>query len=417
MSWISTLYFAQGIPYITVMTISVIMYKKMGVSNTDIALYTSWLYLPWVIKPVWSPLVDILKTKRYWILAMQLLIGAGLAGVGLMLPLPAFFRYSLVFFWLLAFSSATHDIAADGFYMIALDEVNQAKYVGIRSTFYRASTIFGQGLLVIIAGLLEEKTGSITYSWTLSFLILSALFLAFFLYHTRRLPLAEKKNIGDGLSVSYVLREFWQTFKTFFSKPQIMVSLLFLLFYRLPEALIVKLLNPFLLDPIEKGGLGLSTKMVGLVYGTFGIVGLTLGGILGGLAASRGGLKKWLWPMAWSVLLPCSLYLILSLYQPTSIALISIFIVIDQFGYGFGFTAYMLYMMYFSEGKSKTAHYAICTGFMALGMMLPGMVAGKIQELVGYTGFFWVVMACCIPSIVVTALVKVDPSYGTKSRE
>ena len=416
LSWISTLYFAQGIPYIAVMTISVILYKKMGINNTDIAFYTSWLYLPWVIKPIWSPLVDILKTKRYWILTMQLLIGAGLAGVGLMLPLPDFFRWSLVFFWLLAFSSATHDIAADGFYMLALDEVNQAKYVGIRSTFYRAATIFGQGILIIITGLLEKATGNIPYAWSITFFILAGLFVLFFFYHRVILPKPEKSDLTNAPTYSSVMKGFWETFRSFFMKKQIVVAILFMLFFRLPEALVVKLLNPFLLDPVEVGGLGLSTTQVGLVYGTYGILGLTIGGILGGLVASRGGLRKWLWPMTLSILIPCSLYLFLAIYQPTSIALISFCVVLDQFGYGFGFTAYMLYLMYFSDGESKTAHYAICTGFMALGMMLPGMVAGKLQEMVGYEGFFWAVMICCIPSLIVTALVKIDPAYGTRHK-
>lgn len=414
-AWVSTLYFAEGIPYVAVMTITVIMYKRLGIGNADIALYTSWLYLPWVIKPFWSPLVDIIKTKRWWIVSMQLLIGIGLAGVAFVLPLESFFQYSLAFFWLVAFSSATHDIAADGFYMIALDQVDQAKFVGIRSTFYRIATVFGQGILVMLVGMLERYTGKIAYSWMITFFVLSGLFIFFHLYHNAVLPRKEKiSEDAEKPTMSYVLRGFGETIKTFFTKKYLLQAILFMLLFRLPEALIVKMLNPFLLDPIEVGGLGLSTEQIGLAYGTFGILGLTIGGILGGYVASKGGLKKWLWPMALSLLLPCSLFLLLAIFQPTQFWIISLAIVIDQFGYGFGFTAYMLYLMYFSEGEHKTSHYAICTGFMALSMMLPGMVAGYIQEAVGYVNFFWIVMACCIPSILVTASLKVDPKYGTK---
>lgn len=611
-AWIPSLYLAEGLPYVAVMTISVIMYKRMGISNTDIALYTSWLYLPWVIKPFWSPFVDLLKTKRWWIVSMQILIGAAFAGIAFMIPVPFFFQATLAFFWLLAFSSATHDIAADGFYMIALDSNTQAKFVGIRSTFYRIATIMGQGVLIILAGflesttgmepmmvnvqvnpeytettmlvdvpenieaiagemhfvvgneelqigtfgvdkaelsaflnevdrlnaeagfiVLEEKTpfdsaqgpvksswwsshvaqplghwikenfgeqrdvvvesvfagnvgvvpvwlskqpdaekeivlntnmhrgdksislirgerfvftdanwnkpaylvfqidpklnvasttefkglsGNITFAWSITFAILAALFILFGVYHKISLPRTEVVLADAHVTAKTILNDFVQTFVSFFQKPGVGTAIFFMLTFRFSEAQALKLITPFLLDSRDIGGLGLTTGDVGFVYGTVGIIALTLGGIIGGLAASRGGLKKWLWPMTLSMLLTIATFVYLSFSQTESMLVINICIAIEQFGYGFGFTAYMLYLIYFSEGEQKTAHYAICTGFMALGMMIPGMFAGWMQELLGYNHFFIWVMICSILPIIAVALLKVDPEYG-KAKE
>ena len=604
-SWVPSLYYAQGIPYVIVMTVSVIMYKRMGVSNADIALYTSWLYLPWVIKPFWSPIVDLFKTKRWWIVTMQLIVGAGLAGVAFTLPLPNFFQYSLAFLWLLAFSSATHDIAADGFYMLGLSQGQQSYFVGIRSTFYRLAMITGQGLLIILAGFFEvftgqepvrftveaspqhtevlkgpeipeitendeltfvisheqlqlateliskkeadsikkwvaaanmangfvlpdpelekgpswwarsisqpmgtwlrdrlgrteeadpileqyrgnmgligirlsedpgegreiilntdfrrgdasiklehgerleftsdnwDKTawmliqldhrldraasayfegrsGNIPFAWSITFAILAGLFLCFFLYHKFFLPRpASDKAIiqDDGQGVFY---EFFQTFGSFFRKKNIGPALGFLLLFRLGEAQLVKMASPFLLDARQIGGLGLTTGDVGLIYGTIGILALTLGGILGGIMASRKGLKFWILPMTFAINLPNLMYVYLSFAQPESFWLISGSVAIEQFGYGFGFTAYMLYMIYFSEGKHKTAHFAICTGLMALGMMLPGMISGWIQEIIGYQNFFVWIMLCTIPGFLVIRFLKIDKSFGIKEKK
>lgn len=602
-AWIPSLYLAEGLPYVAVMTISVIMYKRMGISNTDIALYTSWLYLPWVIKPFWSPFVDLLKTKRWWIVTMQLFIGAGLAGIAFTIPLPFFFQATLAFFWLLAFSSATHDIAADGFYMLGLDTNQQAKYVGIRSTFYRIATIFGQGLLIILAGFVESSSGSepvkimveaspqytqstmylpeitntglkdgeihfiqnqeviqigtqglnkdslqlfinsvkasnqengfiakeeqkaeaekkegvwttnvskpfgtwikenfgekretvvsdlsgnvavaaiklsqkpeqdkeivlnttmdngdksislihgerlvfnesnwdksayilfqidpklvtdskaefkglsgnIPFAWSLTFFVLAGLFIFFSFYHRLALPRPDSDKPHLHQSAGSIIKEFGTTLITFFKKPQALAAIFFMLTFRFSEAQLLKLINPFLLDPKDAGGLGLTTGEVGFVYGTIGILGLTLGGILGGIIASKGGLKKWIWPMTLSMLLTSAVFLYLSYSQTNNLFIINFCIFAEQFGYGFGFTAYMLYLMYYSEGKHKTAHYAICTGLMALGMMLPGMFAGWLQEMLGYSHFFIWVMVCSIVPIIAVALLKIDPNYG-----
>ena len=399
------------------MTISVIMYKRLGISNTDIALDTSWLYLPWVIKPFWSPFVDLLKTKRWWVVTMQMLVGAGLAGVAFTLPTDFFFQASLAVFWLVAFSSATHDIAADGYYMLALEPHEQAFFVGIRSTFYRISTIAGQGILVMIAGALETSTGKIPMSWSITFFIMAGLFIAFCLYHKFILPKPASDKPSVTVTASNLMKEFFATFASFFKKKQVAIAILFMLFYRFPEAQLVKLITPFLIDPREVGGLGLTTTEIGLTYGTIGIIGLTIGGILGGILASRGGLKKWLWPMALIISLPNIAFVYLASVQPESFWVINLCVFIEQFGYGFGFTAYMLYMIYFSDGEHKTAHYAICTAFMALGMMLPGMAAGWLQEQLGYENFFIWVMICCIGTLVVTAFLKVDPNFAKKQKE
>ncbi|MDO9154764.1 MAG: MFS transporter [Paludibacter sp.] len=609
-AWIPTLYFAQGIPYVVAMTVAVIMYKRLGISNTDIALYTSWLYLPWVIKPFWSPFVDLLKTKRWWIVTMQLLIGAGLAGVAFLIPMPFFFQATLAVLWLIAFSSATHDIAADGFYMLALDSSKQSFFVGIRSTFYRLAMITGQGILIIIAGSLEsftglepmrfnamssktaqsemvlqkqensipqtdamtfiafpetlmlhtnnispdslnkiktfvseqnqtngfivlEKTieqtkkdeaswwtrnvsvplghfiksnfgekrevvagtdgkvgnaglvavrltkkpnpgedvvlntsfgkgdksisliagerivftednwdkpaylavqldyklkevvksefkgisGNIKLAWSITFLILAGFFVLIFVYHRFILPRPISDHATETHSAREIRSEFGKTFKSFFQKPGVVIAITFMLLYRLGEAMLVKMASPFLLDPREIGGLGLTTGQVGFVYGTVGIIALTMGGIVGGIAASRKGLKYWIWPMALSITLPNLAYLYLSWFLPDSLMLINIAVAIEQFGYGFGFTAYMLYMIYFSDGEHKTAHYAICTGFMAMGMMLPGMMAGWLQDLIGYPHFFILIVICTIPTLAVIPFIKIKKEFGLKKKE
>lgn len=414
--WIPTLYFAQGLPYVAVMTISVIMYKRLGIGNAELAFYTGWLNLPWVIKPLWSPFIDLLKTKRWWITWMQLLIGAGLAGIAFTIPTAYFFQLTLAVFWLLAFSSATHDIAADGFYMLGLNSHQQALFVGIRSTFYRIATIAGQGLLIMLAGYLETSTGNIPYAWSSTFMVLAGLFLALWIYHRFVLPYPDSDKAACQVSANTLMKEFLSTFVSFFKKKQAGIAILFMLLYRLPEAQLAKMSIPFLVDPINQGGLGLTTEQIGFVQGTVGIIGLTLGGILGGIVVSQGGLKRWLWPMVWAISLPDIVYVYLSYLQPDSLFLVNICIFVEQFGYGFGFTAYMLYLIYFADGEHKTAHYAICTAFMALGMMIPGMVAGWLQEMMGYQLFFIWIVVCTLATFGVTALLKIDPEFGKKKQ-
>ena len=402
----------------------------MGMSKGDMALYTSLLYLPWVIKPLWSPFVDIVRTKRWWVVTMQILMSVAFALVAFSLPHPSpeliasgstpvsLFATTLVVFWVTAFASATHDIAADGFYMLALNPGDQSLFVGIRSTFYRLSSIFGQGVLVVVAGMLETRLGNIPEAWFLTLLSCSLLFSAVTLWHIFALPSPSSDAHSDSTSrqdAGALLADFFRTFVTFFKKKYIWIAMAFMLLYRLPEAFLVKMMNPFLLDDHSAGGLGLSTESVGLVYGTVGVAALTVGGILGGIAASRWGLKKSLWPMALSLTLPCLSFVFLAAFQPSNIWVIGSCVTLDQFGYGFGFTAYMLYLIYFSDGEFKTAHYSLCTAFMALSMMIPGMMAGYIQEALGYTQFFGFVMLCCLVTVIVTLMLKVDPEYGKKN--
>ncbi len=609
--WVPSLYFAEGIPYIVVMIISVIMYKRMGISNTDIALYTSWLYLPWVIKPIWSPLVDLFRTKRFWIISMQILIGAGLACIALAIPVPKFFQFTLAFFWLLAFSSATHDIAADGFYMLGLTQHQQAWFVGVRSTFYRFAMLTGQGLLVILAGYLEShsglpsvdlrvdtvqqatveqivhpdslsitplkgdlrivsrpekleipmvkaeqsavdslinqakewntsyfqtareeaaqkgkitseqswwqravvsklentiksafgpkeppkildeavgnagvlflhlskkpepgekivvnfgrefgdksielkegtraefteqnwnkplmaviqidpklktsssatfvaRAGNIPLSWMVTFFFMAGLFAVFAVYHHFFLPRPATDVPRKSETLQSFFKDFGNTFVLFFRKDKIGLSLAFLLLYRLGESQLVKLASPFLLDAQEAGGLGLTTGQVGFIYGTVGMLMLTLGGLLGGFLAAKHGLKKWIIWMAIAINLPDMVYIYLAHTQTANFFAINLCVGIEQFGYGFGFTAYMLYMILISEGEFKTAHFAITTGFMALGMMLPGMVSGWVQELIGYPNFFVWVLISTIPGIILVNFLPIDPEFGKKKNQ
>lgn len=413
-SWIPSLYFAEGLPYFAVTAISVILYKRLGISNTDIALYTSWFYLPWVIKPFWSPIVDMLSTRRLWIIATQLIMGATLASIAFTIPLDSFLQWTICLFWLLAFSSATHDIAADGFYMLGLNEEGQSFFAGIRSTFYRIATIFGQGILIYFAGKLEIVTNNIPFAWSITFGLLCAILVMLGIYHHFTLPRPEQDKARSINSVKEAMQSFGNIITTFFKKPGIVPALLFMLLFRLPEAQLVKLINPFLMDSIEAGGLGMSTEQIGITYGTIGVIGLIVGGILGGICISRHGLKRWLWPMVMSISIPDLVYVYLSYAQPDSLTIINSCVFVEQLGYGFGFTAYMLYLIYFAQGEYPTAHYAISTAFMALGMMLPGMISGYIQESLGYFNFFVWVIVCCAVTFVVSAQLKIDPTFGKK---
>ncbi len=420
-SWIPTLYFAEGLPYVAVMTISLVLYKQLGLSNAEITFYTSWLYLPWVIKPLWSPFIDVVKTKRWWITAMQLLIGAAFGGVAFTIPSSFWLQGSLFFFWVMAFSSATHDIAADGFYMLGLDQHQQAWFVGIRSTFYRLATIFGQGILVMIAGNLQVMfRNNIRYSWSLMFYGVAGLFIALWLYHSYILPKPSEDKGMESLNTAKLMSELKQTVVTFFTKMpvrEVVIAILFMLLYRMPEGLLAKVSSLFLIDSHGAGGLGLSPQEYGLVQGTVGIIGLTLGGILGGLAAGRDGLKRWLWPMVCAITIPDLVYVYMSYAMPSSLLVVNICVFFEQFGYGFGFTAYMLYLIYYSQGEYKTSHYALCTALMALSMMIPGLFAGALQEAVGYRMFFIIVMVFCIVTFIVSRLVKIDPEFGKKQAD
>ena len=424
--WVPTLYFTEGIPYFLVNSISVMLFAKMGVPNGQLAFFTTLLYFPWFLKGLWSPFVDILRTKRWWIIAMQALLTALCILLTITLPHPAAdtiaakattagtFRFTLILFIIAAFASATHDIAADGFYMLAHDRKSQAAFVGIRSTFYRIAAVFSQGVLVYIAGYIENKTGNIPLSWQVTLGVTAVIMLLVTLYHSFFLPRTEADCPREVKDYRGALHELGESFATFFTKPGVGLAIAFMLLYRLSEGFLVKLSQPFLVDTrvasvrdgvILGGGLALNTDTVGLLYGTIGVIFLLLGGILGGIYIAQRGLKRSIWLMAAALTLPSFVYCYLSMAQPESLWIIGTAVSFEQFGYGFGFTAYMLYMMHFSEGKYKTAHYAICTAFMALSMMIPGFVAGFIQESVGYSVFFWIANSCSITTFAVTYFV------------
>jgi MFS transporter, PAT family, beta-lactamase induction signal transducer AmpG len=413
-SWVPSLYVAEGIPYIMAVTVSVVLYKRLGVSNTDIAFYTSWLYLPWVIKPLWSPFVDLFGTKRYWIVLMQLLVGTSLACIAFTIPAARFFQYTLAFFWLMAFSSATHDIAADGFYMLGLTEDHQAAFAGVRTTFYRIATIGAKGGLVIFAGTLEGSGHDVSTAWSIALFVAAAFFGALFLYHFFLLPRPAADRPAQRDPSASLSSEFVRTFGLFFRKKGILTILAFFLFYRFAETQLVKIIVPFLLDPRSKGGLGLTTSEVGFIYGTVGVVALMLGGLLGGYAIYRRGLKFWIWIMVCAMHLPNLVFVYLSQALPENVYWVNLCVAAEQFGYGFGFMAFTMFMLMVSEGEYKTIHYAISTGIMALGMMVPAMASGWLQGRLGYQNYFIWVMAMTIPGFIVTALVKIDPGFGKK---
>jgi len=416
-SWIPTLYIAEGLPNVVVMTVAVVMYMQLGMTDTEIALYTGWLGLPWVIKPLWSPFVDLYKTKRWWVLAMQLLLGSSLAGVAFLLNAPFWFQGTMSFFFLMAFASATHDIAADGYYMMELDDHDQVWFVGIRNTFYRAAVIFGNGILIPVAGFMQEAFDNETaYTWSLVFYGLAGLFIAIWLYHSKVMPHADADRPHD-TNAREILVGVTTAFKSFFQKLpplQMIAPMLFLLFYRFPEALMLKMSVTFLMRPNEEGGLGLSLQEFGLVSGTVGMIGLTLGGIMGGILAGRDGFKKWLWPMVCAITLPDIVYVYLSYSMTSNLFVVSTCLFVEQFGYGIGFTALTLYMLYFSKGAFQTSHYAFCTAISYLGLMLPGMVSGYMKDALGYRLFFVVVTALCVITFLVASLIKVDKDFGKK---
>ncbi|WP_339629000.1 MFS transporter [uncultured Maribacter sp.] len=410
-AWVPVLYFTQGLPYVLVVTVSVIMYKKLGVSNEDIGLYTSILYLPWVLKPLWSPFVDLKSTKRNWFLAMQLLIAVALLGVGLTLPTNMFFISSLACFWMAAFASATNDIASDGYYMLGLTEKKQSFFVGMRSTFYRLAMVTGEGLIVVLAGFLENKYGDNTKAWSITMSAAAFLMLIMTVANFFVTPKYESEN--DELKEKP--KGFLEVFSSFFKKPGIGVALTFILTYRLGESQLVKMASPFLLDTPDEGGLGYSTEQLGTIFGTAGVIFLSIGGILGGILISRDGLKKWMLPMVLSLNLPNILYAVLAVTNTTNIYAVTATVIFEKFGYGFGFAAFLMYLIYIADGKSKTSHYAIATGFMALGMMLPGMVSGYIQQWLGYDGFFvWVVIAA-LPALFLLKFISYPADFGKKT--
>jgi PAT family beta-lactamase induction signal transducer AmpG len=412
--WVPTLYIAEGLPYALATGVSLVLYKNLGVSNAAIAFWSALLGLPWIFKPLWAPAVDLLHTRRLWIWATQLFMGAALAGVALALPVSQFFQITLALFFLLAFASATHDIAADGFYLLALDEGDQALFSGVRNTFYRVANIAAQGGLVIFAGKMQALTGSYATAWLLAFALAAGAVFALAVYHRAQLP-RPAADAAAARAKGNFSGNFAETFTAFFQKPGMFTMLAFVLLYRFGEAQLLPVAKLFLLDAREKGGLGLTNGQFGWIYGTAGVGALLAGGLLGGYVVSRRGLKFWLWPMLFAIHLPDAVFIWLAYAQPEHLLAIGVGVAVEQFGYGFGFTAFMLYMIRMARGAHATAHYALCTGFMALGITLPGMWSGWLQERLGYPHFFvWVIFAT-IPSFLIALKIPLEADFGKKS--
>ena len=412
-AWVPSLYLGEALPFSAVMLISVIMFQELGLTDAQITYYTGWLGLPWVIKPIWSPIIDNMKTKRWWIVSMQFLMGVALALVAFTLPSAFWLQGTLAVFMLIAFASATHDISADGFYIIGLTDKDQELYVGVRNTFYRIGMVIGQGGLVLLAGYMQQgKFGdalqSLTSSWVAVFIILGVLMLLLGLYHAFILPKVETV-VHDRFDFMEQMREFWLTLKVFAAKPHIISALCFILLFRLPEGLLTKIVPLFLKRSTAEGGLAMNDVDFGLIYGTLGVIGLLLGGLLGGWIVSRWGLKKCLWPLVLCITLPDIVYVYLSYYPTESLWLIGSCVCAEQLGYGLGFAAYTLFLVHFSRGERSTAVFSICTAGQYLGgVMLPGMVSGLISDSIGYQNFFWLIMLLCLVTFAVTAWVKIE---------
>ncbi len=411
--WVPTLAFSDELISVIVTTVSLIFFKQMGLSNAEITFYTSWLSLPWVLKPIWSPFIDIIKTKRWWVLSMQLLVGAALGGIAFTIPTVFWLQSTLFFLWITAFGGASYCVAADGFYMLGLDSHQQAFFMGIRSLAGRLAAIFGQGVLVMIAGNLQVIfRNNISYSWSLVFYGLMGLFIALWLWHRYALPQAKADVTRPYVNARTIWFEFLKAFGTFFTKRQVVVALLFFFLFRMPEGLLSKVASLFLIDAAHNGGLGLSPQEFGFVQGTVGVIGVALGGILGGFAASRHGLKRWLWPMVCAITLPNIIYVYLSYALPASLLVINVCVFIEQFGYGFGLTAVTLYIIYYSRGEFRTSHYVLGSAMMSLSMMLPGLFAGALQESLGYRHFFILVVCCSVVTFLVTSFLRIDGEFG-----
>lgn len=412
-AWVPSLYMGEALPFSAVMLLSLVMFKEMGMTDSQITLYTGWLGTPWVIKPIWSPIVDNLKTKRWWIVSMQFLMGVALAMVALTLPTALWLKASLAVLMVIAFASATHDISADGFYIIALSDKDQELYVGVRNTFYRVGLVIGQGGLVLLVGYMQEGTFGawlqpMLSSWMAVFIIMAVLMVVLGVYHACVLPKVER-SVHGRFDIGEQVREFVKTLRVFVGKPHIVSALCFILLFRLPEGLLTKIVPLFLMRSADEGGLAMSDTDFGLIYGTLGVIGLLAGGLVGGWAVSRWGLKRCLWPLVMCITLPDVVYVYLSYCPTDNMWLVGSCVCVEQIGYGLGFAAYTLYLVTFSRGERSTAVFSICTAGQYLGgVMLPGMVSGLISENIGYQKFFLLIMLFCLVTFAVTAIVKID---------
>ncbi len=402
--WVPSVYFGMGLPFVAISVASVLMFTNMGISDSKIAFWTSLVMIPWTLKPLWSGFLEMFKTKKFFVVFTEILSGVLFGLIALSLPLPSFFTYSIALMGILAFSGASHDIAGDGVYLAFLDKKQQAQYIGWQGASYNIAKILTSGGLVYIAGSLESSVG-VVEAWMVIMFICALIMLALGMYHIRILPTEDNSERKVSTARDAIIA-LWEVIRTFFQKKYIGFHIIFIILYRSAEGLAVKIVPLFLKASRDVGGLGLSTQDIGLVYGTAGSAAFVVGSILGGYFISSVGLKKSLIYL-WSAFnIPFVGYFLLAVFRPDSLFVIGLAVVIEYFGYGFGFVGLMLFMMQqIAPGKHQMAHYAFATAIMNLGFMLPSMVSGSLSDLIGYKTFFIIVLIATIPAFLVTVFV------------
>ncbi len=416
-TWVPTLYFAMGMPFVVLNMVCTLMYKGMGVSDAQITFWTSLIMLPWTFKPVWSPFLEIYKTKKFFVVLTQILTGLLFALVAFALHLPSFFAITIAMLAVIAMSGATHDIAADGTYMSVLSNEEQARWIGWQGAFYNIAKIAATGGLVYLAGSLIKIFG-VTKAWTFIMLIIAIIMVSIGIYHYFILPNPKKEVQETPQSLSDSLNELLKVFIDFFKKPHILYYIFFIILYRFAEGFVMKIVPLFLKAPRAEQGLGLTEQEIGLCYGTFGAAAFVIGSILAGYYIAHRGLKKSLFSLALVFNIPFIAYTLLAIYQPENLIWIGGGIVMEYFGYGFGFVGLSLFMMQqVAPGKHQMAHYAFASGIMNLGVMLPGMLSGLCSDILGYRRFFIFVLICTIPALLITWFVPFTYPDTTKKEK
>lgn len=419
-SWVPTLYFAMGMPFVVLNMVCTLMFKGLDVSDAQIAFWTSIIMFPWTLKPLWSPLLEIYKTKKFFVIFTQIATGCIFGLVALALHLPNFFAVCIALLAIIAFSGATHDVAADGVYMASLSKDDQARYIGWQGAFYNIAKIAATGGLVYLAGMLiETYTGDVTglsaaaaaaakhngsvMAWTIIMAVIGGIMVVLGLYNAKFVPSEVNNDAEERPGFKETMVELGNVFVDLFRKRHILYYIFFIILYRFAEGFVMKIVPLFLKADRADQGLGLSEKEIGLCYGTFGAAAFVIGSILAGYYVAHRGLQKSLFSLCCVFNLPFVAYTLLAVYQPESLVLIGGGIVLEYFGYGFGFVGLTLFMMQqIAPGKHQMAHYAFASGIMNLGVMLPGMLSGYVSDWLGYRHFFIFVLFCTIPAFLIT---------------
>ena len=419
-SWVPTLYFAMGMPFVVLNMVCVLMFKGLDVSDAQIALWTSIIMFPWTLKPLWSPLLEMYKTKKFFVIVTQIATGCIFGLIALALHLPDFFAVCIALLSVIALSGATHDVAADGVYMASLSKDDQARYIGWQGAFYNIAKIAATGGLVMLAGvLIKHFTGDVStldaaaaavakrqgtvMAWTVIMAVIGVIMVLLGLYNAKFVPADRRDTSTERPGLKETMVELGNVFVDLFRKRHIIYYILFIILYRFAEGFVMKIVPLFLKADRANQGLGLSEEQIGLCYGTFGAAAFVIGSILAGYYVAHRGLQKSLFSLCCVFNLPFIAYTLLAIYQPESLWLIGGGIVLEYFGYGFGFVGLTLFMMQqIAPGKHQMAHYAFASGIMNLGVMLPGMLSGYVSDWLGYRDFFIFVLVCTIPAFLIT---------------